>query len=90
MNVAIIGILLIINIPIYKFIFKGFFYDIEDFKESLGYIFTPDLFSLFRGKYWQDRMSEMKAGGFIFLCIVITVLEFFLIQYIFEAIKGLL
>lgn len=86
MEVIIIAVLLILNIPIYKLIFGAVFRDVDDFKESLRYMFTPDLISFFRGEYWKDRFAEMKAGVFFFLCIAIIIVEFIIVQHLIEII----
>ncbi|WP_454054029.1 hypothetical protein [Clostridium sp. Marseille-Q7071] len=75
----LIFILILINIPIYKAIFKLIFNDTDDLNESIRYSFTPDFFSLLRGEYFEDRMSEFKLSCFIVSCIlVVTVERFFL------------
>lgn len=80
MDAAIVVILIVLNIPVYKFIFKAIFKDNEDFRESAKYSFTPDTISLFRGKYWKDKLGEMKISVFIFACIVTVLVEFLILQ----------
>lgn len=72
----------VLNIPVYRFIYKFIFPRDEDFRESIRYSFTPDLFSLFRGEYWRDRIGEFKLGMFIFCCIAAVALEFFVIRWL--------
>lgn len=50
----------------------------EEFFESLKYVFTPDIVSLFRGEYMRDRMAEFKIGliplvGMILIFIEIAI-----------------
>lgn len=82
MKGIIILVLLIINIPVYKCISKLFFEDYDDFLQSIRYSFTPDLFSLFKGEYWKDRVSEMKLGFFIFSCAIVVIFEYLIITSI--------
>ena len=70
----IMVVLLIVNIPLYKIIFKAMF------KESVRYSFTPDLFSLFRGQYWKDQIGEAKLSFFIIACISAIAFEYFIIK----------
>jgi len=65
MELILVVVLLIMNIPIYKFIFNLIFVSTEDFQESLRYVFTPDLISLFRGEYAKDWYGEMKVQFFV-------------------------
>lgn len=78
----IIIILVLLNIPIYKFIFKQIFVDSDDFRESVKYNFTPDLFSLFKGRYMKDKIGEFKLGLFFMACILVIIVEYGLINYI--------
>lgn len=65
MKIFISIALIIINIfTVYKFLFNMFFENMDDFNESLGYSLTPDIISLFRGKYWKDQVGEFKLGVF--------------------------
>ena len=82
MEPVIAIILLIANIPVYKRIFKLIFKDSNDFNDSIRYSFTPDLFSLFKGNYWKDRAGEAKLSFLIFCCVIIVVVEFFIINSI--------
>lgn len=81
-TIVLFIILLIVNIPIYKMIFKKIFKSTEDFKESVKYSFTPDLFSLFNGRFWKDQIGEAKLSFFIFACVLVIVLEFFIVKSI--------
>lgn len=79
--------LIIINIcTVYKFLFNMFFKDMDDFNESLGYSLTPDIISLFRGKYWKDQVGEFKVGVFIILCIITTTIEYWIVNGIIQGI----
>jgi hypothetical protein len=80
MAALIIIVLLILNIPIYKAYFRLMFSDSDDFRNSIKYSFTPDLFSLFRGEYRKDRIAEMKLSFFYFLCFITVVVEFFIVN----------
>ena len=76
----IIMVLLIVNIPLYKVIYKFIFSDSDDFRESVKYSFTPDLFSLFRGRYWKDQIGEAKLSFFIIACIAAVAFEYLIIK----------
>lgn len=56
MEAIILIILLLANIPVYKKIHKLIFKDSGDFRESVKYSLTPDVYSLFKGRYWKDRI----------------------------------
>ena len=75
----LIVILLVLNIHIYRKIFYFIFRDSDDFRESVRYSFTPDIFSLLRGRYWKDQMGELKLSIFIVACIAVVFLEYLVI-----------
>jgi len=75
----LVMMLLVLNIPIYSKIFHFIFADSDDFKESVRYYFTPDIVSLFRGKYWKDRIGEFKISIFIMACIAVVALEYMIV-----------
>lgn len=72
-------VLIVLNIPVYSKIFYFIFRDSDDFKESVKYSLTPDIVSLFRGKYWKDWMGELKLSVFIMACIAVVAFEYLII-----------
>ncbi len=51
-----------------QLLFRVFFEDSEDFWECVRYSFTPDVFSLFKGEYWEDKLKSLKLGVFLVIC----------------------
>lgn len=45
-------------VALYRIIFN----DKEEFIECIKFWFTPDIFSLFQGNFWEDYKSEFKLG----------------------------
>lgn len=88
MGALIIIILILINIPIYKIIFNTIFRSMDDFTESMRYVFTPDLFSLFRGEYTKDYFGELKISAFLGLSGLTVFLEYSFIQMIIRNFTG--
>lgn len=74
--------LVIINFPVYRFIYKLIFSDPEDFDESIKFSFTPDFISFFRGKYWQDKWGTFKLRMYILSCLVVVLLEYMLLSQV--------
>ncbi|WP_088835228.1 hypothetical protein [Paenibacillus tyrfis] len=77
-----IFILVILNFPVYRFIYKLIFSDPEDFDESVKFSFTPDFISFFRGKYWQDKWGTFKLRMYIFLCLAVVLLEYMAVDMV--------
>ncbi len=77
-------ILIILNIPIFRYLFKLFFVDKDDFNESLYYLFRFDIISIFRGEFLEDIKAELKIKIYFGLCIILIVAEGFILYKIFE------
>ena len=76
LELVMIILLLFLNIPVYKLLFRVFFVDNDDYNESIRHTFTPNIISLFRGEYWKDRMNTARLQFFIIICGGIVVLEY--------------
>jgi len=50
------------GIGILWLLFKTFFGCASEFLECIKFWLTPDMVSMFRGEYCEDRWSEMKLG----------------------------
>ncbi|AEY65819.1 hypothetical protein [Clostridium sp. BNL1100] len=75
-------VLLVANIPVYRKILQLIFRDRKDIDDSIKYSFTPDLFSLFKGNYWKDKIGEAKLTAFIFCCVAVVIIELLIIKWI--------
>ncbi|MDH6430642.1 hypothetical protein BSK49_19605 [Paenibacillus odorifer] len=84
MSLVMIILLLFLNIPVYKFLFRVFFVDNDDYNESIRHTFTPNIISLFRGEYWKDRMNTARLQFFILICGGIVVLEYLVLHKIID------
>ncbi|CAK7071865.1 hypothetical protein KQI38_16130 [Tissierella carlieri] len=90
MGIIIVALIIINIFTVYKFIFKFIFTDLDDFNESLRYSFTPDIISLFRREYWKDQFGEFKLGFFIAICIIVTIVEYGIVNVIIQQILRLI
>jgi hypothetical protein len=73
-------ILGVVNLPVYFGLGWMIFKDIDDFWESFRFWLTPDIFSAFRGEFWDDWWGELKLGVWIALCGGCVAGEAFLIE----------
>ena len=56
------------------------FEDQEEFQEAIRYLFTPEVFSLFKGEYMKDRWAEFKLGLIVILYGLLMVVEYGIIS----------
>lgn len=86
-ELVIIIVLFLLNIPIYKFLFRIFFVDENDYNESIRHTFTPNIISFFRGEYLKDRINTARLQFFILICIGIVVLEYIVLNKLIDVFR---
>lgn len=90
MSLIILGIVIVVSIPVYKWLYNRKFDSREDFYQCLGYFFVPDSYSYKTGDWNEDRKSQSRIGGFISLVVLITFFEYIVIGLLLELIKGVI
>jgi len=65
MSVIAVVAAVIVSALVGRFLFRLMFDDSDDFWSSVGFSFRPDLLSLFRGEYWEDRIKSLKFSAFM-------------------------
>lgn len=75
--------LVVLNIPSYLLLGKAFFGGWDGFLECVKYGLTPDIVSLFRGEYWEDKAASFKLALYLIACIVLVVCEYKLMTKVF-------
>lgn len=72
----LLGILIVVNFPVYRKLMACFVGDTDGLKESLRYLLTPDIVSAFRGEYREDRWATVKICFFVVACILAVAAEY--------------
>ncbi len=67
-NVAI-AVLVVANAPVYIVLARLFFHDFDGFWRALKFVLTPDIISMFRSEWTEDRWASTKFGLWLMLCI---------------------
>lgn len=78
-----LAVIIPVNIPLYKGVFKMFFKTREEFKDSLQYMFMSDIRSITQGKLIFDLKTEIKIPGFFVFCVMIFLVEVQVIEKLF-------
>jgi len=81
-DIAIVLILLLLNIPIYRKMYRWFFANDDEYSESVRYTFTPNIVSFFRGEYWKDRFATARLNFFILACVIVIFVEYLIVSKI--------
>ncbi|KAB2925537.1 MAG: hypothetical protein F9K30_07720 [Dechloromonas sp.] len=59
----------ILSIPVYLSLGKLFWGErFETLGEAIKFFLIPDLYSLFKGRFWDDWYATAKFNFFLFLC----------------------
>ena len=83
MNWVLIGVLALVNIPIYILLAQVIFGSWGDFLEAVRFTLQPDIWSLFKGEYWADWSAELHMSAFLIVCALTVAAEYALIMKIF-------
>ncbi len=83
MNITLLIILIVVNIPLYLGVGKVIFGGWEEFLEALKFWIKPDWLSWFQGEGWEDWVAEMKLAILVILCGVAVWGEYALITKLF-------
>lgn len=75
-NVVLLSVLGVVNIPVYILIGKFLFEDWSGFWESIKFWLTPDIVSWFRGERWEDAWAETRLWLFVVLCVIAVLVEY--------------
>lgn len=62
-----------------------FFRTWHDFVTSLGYVLTPDIISLLRGRLGRDWWAQLKFGWYVIVCLILAAIQQRLIEIIWES-----
>ena len=71
------------NVPVYFFLGKSFFTDWEGLWEAVKFWLTPDIISMFRGKYFDDWWESTKLFVLVALCDGVVAAEYAIIESYF-------
>ncbi|HRZ83221.1 MAG TPA: hypothetical protein P5069_12235 [Candidatus Hydrogenedentes bacterium] len=80
LNPVLLATLAVLNAPLYYLAYRVIFKDWEEFTEAVWFWLKPDLWSAFRGEFFQDMWAEIKLGLLFAACSGAVYLEAFAIQ----------
>ena len=74
-NLLIVIILVFLNRPIYRYLYKLNFKDDDEYDTNIKRVFTPNVFQNPKESKKRDYGGETRAIIYIFLCGGVTYLE---------------
>jgi hypothetical protein len=79
MNVTLLVILIVLNIPLYLFLGRAFFGDLEGFVEAVLALFTPDVVSAFRGRSDEHTWGRFALIWYVAICVLTVAAEYHIV-----------
>ena len=76
---VLLFILIPANAPLYYLGWRILFGNMDEFTRCLRYVFTPDIISLFRGRWGEDQWASLKFFLWIGACVGVVYLELHLL-----------
>ncbi|MEO5715903.1 MAG: hypothetical protein ABIT37_20655 [Luteolibacter sp.] len=65
MTILFVGVALTVAFFVGRLLFGIIFTNSEDFLDCVGFALTPDIFSLFRGQYFEDMGKSFRLTAFM-------------------------
>lgn len=76
LNVPLAILLAVLNIPLYWILYRTLFTDLDELVDAIKFWITPEIFSAFRGEYWDDIWAEFKLLLLVLGCVAFVILEY--------------
>ncbi len=88
-RIVLLGVILPLNIPIYRWAWRFCFGTMEEFEVCLRYVMELQLVSLFKFELHRNAYATFKVGLFVLICGGIIVLEFVGLVLVFGALRDI-
>ena len=75
-NVPLAILLAVVNIPLYWILYRTLFTDVDELADAIKFWITPEIFSAFRGEYWDDIWAEFKLLLLALVCAALVIVEY--------------
>ena len=67
MEIFAIVMALVVSVTVGRYTFRWTFADLDDFWDCVKFSLTPDLFSMFRGQFFEDMTQSFKLSAYLLL-----------------------
>jgi uncharacterized membrane protein len=88
-RIVLIGVIIPLNIPIYRWAWRLCFGTMEEFEICIGYVMEFQLVSLFKFEYHRSAYATFKVALFVLICGGVIALEFTGLILVFQAARAL-
>jgi len=88
-RIVLLGVVIPLNIPIYRWAWRLCFGTLEEFETCLQYVLELQLVSLFKFEYHQNAYATFKVGLFVLICGGVIALEFVGLLLVVQALRDI-
>jgi hypothetical protein len=88
-RIVLLGVVVPLNIPIYRWAWRLCFGTLEEFEVCLRYVMEFQLVSLFKYEFHHNAYATFKVGLFVLICGGIIVLEFVGLLLVVQALRDI-
>jgi len=88
-RIVLIGVIIPLNIPIYRWAWRFCFGTMEEFETCLKYVMEFQLVSLFKFEHHHNAYAKFKVALFVLICGGIVVLEFVGLLLVAQALRTI-
>ena len=88
-RIVLIGVIIPLNIPIYRWAWRLCFGTMDEFETCLKYVMELQLISLFKLEVHHNAYATFKVGLFVLICGGIIALEFVGLLLVVQAVRAI-
>ena len=88
-KVALLGVIIPLNLPIFRWAWRVCFGSMEEFERCIQYVFSFQIVSLFRFELHHNTYARFKVGLFLAICIGVVAIEAFGLWLIGLAVRDI-
>jgi hypothetical protein len=88
MNLILLIVLIILNIPLYLLLGRAFFENWEGFLQACIAVVRPDIVSAARGNYHEDRIGRFTLLVYLVVCGALVAAEYHVVAKFFLGIAN--
>ncbi len=88
-RIVLIGVIIPLNIPIYRWAWRLCFGTMDEFETCLKYVTELQLVSLFKLEVHHNAYATFKVGLFVLICGGIIALEFVGLLLVVQSVRAI-
>ena len=88
-RIVLLGVILPLNIPLFRWAWRVCFGTMEEFEACIGYVMEFQIVSLFKFEIHESAYARFKVLLFVLICGGFVALEFYGVLLIVQALRDI-